>query len=76
MGSFQRPEVNIRNTESESPALEAEGEATPPRPTMSGGPRQVPADELGGPGVFPLFGLSQSQLHHLPRPQTPSNGSL
>lgn len=31
-GSFQRLEVNIRNMESESPALEAEGEATPGGP--------------------------------------------
>lgn len=62
--------------ESESPALEAEGEATPGRPTVSGGLRQVPADELGGPGLFALFGLSQSRLHHPARPQTPGNGSL
>lgn len=75
-GSFQRLEVNIRNVESESPALEAESEATPRRPTVSGGLRQVPVDELGGPGLFPLFGLSQSRLHHPGRPQTPSNGSL
>lgn len=75
-GSSQRLEVNIRNMESESPALEAEGEATPGRPTVSGGLRQVPVDELGGPGLFALFGLSQSRLHHPARPQTPGNGSL
>lgn len=80
MQLIQRQEANIWNTESESPApvskyWQQRVRATPRRSSDSGCLRQVPANELGGPGVLPWFGSSQSRLL-VGRPPTPSSGSL